>query len=258
MQHKSCIVNELHCQYTVSGNKGSFDIVWLHGWGDQAATFSAVLANMPSASRHFALQLPGFGGSQAPKSPWGVTEYAHFVAAWMEKLGLKNVVLIGHSNGGAMAVMLASQRPDLIAKLVLIAASGIRSTAEQRLHRQAFKLLAKTGRVVTKPLNATMREKLKRLLYKKAGSDYLLVPHMQESFKKVVAEDVRGSASAVRQPVLLIWGEADEATPLFMGEAYASVLPESRLITIPGASHFVHQEQPERVARDIQEFVAHA
>jgi pimeloyl-ACP methyl ester carboxylesterase len=256
MQRKSVLVDDLHTTYVQVPGKQP-PIVWLHGWGDSADTFLPVITSLRTGQAAIALNLPGFGGSQHPKEPWNVSDYAAFTAKFLNKLGITEVcAVVGHSNGGAVAVRLLDSNPAITNHLILISAAGIRSTADQRLHRQAFKVLAKTGRVVTRPLGKRIQGTLKKQLYKKAGSDYLLLPHMQETFKKVVAEDIRDSARALSQKTLLIWGEADEATPVFMGQAYNSLIANSKLVVVPGADHFVHQGKAAEVSAEIDKFLS--
>ena len=254
METKSAIVAGVHAVYTWRSGRG-IPIICLHGWADSAQGFTPLLQALQTKRPIYCLNLPGFGGSQAPPHPWGVTDYAHFVSEFMQKMQLNSAVLMGHSNGGAIAVKVAAEQPALVDRLILIASAGIRSTADQRLHRQAFKWLAKTGRVVSRPLGQHMQSRLKRQLYKKAGSDYLLVPHMHETFKKVVGEDVRQAAQSCVCPALLIWGDQDTATPLFMAQAYAELMPQSHLEIIEGATHFVHQEAAPQVARVVEGFL---
>lgn len=256
MQQKSAVVQDLLTTYKLKpGNKSV--LLFLHGWGDSADTFAPLLQELNTKATIVSLNLPGFGGSQHPSEPWSVSDYAAFTAQFLRKIGVEELqCVIGHSNGGAVAVRLLVSFPDLSKKAVLMASAGIRSTADQRLHRQAFKLLAKSGRIVTRPLGSRIQSRLKRQLYKKAGSDYLLLPHMQETFKKVVAEDVRESAKQLTQDVLLIWGKDDTATPLFMAEAYAELIPHSILTVIDDADHFVHQSHAQSVATAIQDFIS--
>lgn len=256
MQQKNIVVGDLLATYRQQTGSGN-PVLLLHGWGDSAETFQQLIAALPRHCSVIAVNLPGFGGSQNPSKPWNVSDYADFVKSFLDKLTIAELTaVIGHSNGGAIAVRLLANHPKISRKLVLIAAAGIRSTADQRLHRQAFKLLAKSGRVMTRPLGVRIQTRLKTQLYKKAGSDYLLLPHMQETFKKIVAEDVREAAKKLTQQTQLIWGQNDESTPVFMAQAYADLIQHATLHIFPDADHFVHQQEAGPVARLIGDFIS--
>ena len=75
-----------------------------------------------------AVDLPGFGGSEAPPAAWDLDDYAAFLEAFLRKLALDwPYAIIGHSNGGALAIRALSSGTLKADKLVLLAASGVRT-----------------------------------------------------------------------------------------------------------------------------------
>ncbi|HLZ15017.1 MAG TPA: alpha/beta hydrolase, partial [Candidatus Saccharimonadales bacterium] len=138
-------------------------------------------------------------------------------------------------------------------RLVLLASAGIRGTYKGRV--RALRYLTKAGKALTMPLPTSVKRKLRKTVYRTVGSDMLVAEHLQETFKKVVTDDVRADAGELSLPTLLIYGDQDTATPLWYGEAFHEVMNGSTLEVIGGAGHFVHLDQPERVVRFIEEFV---
>ncbi|MGH7193496.1 MAG: alpha/beta fold hydrolase, partial [Candidatus Saccharimonadales bacterium] len=138
-------------------------------------------------------------------------------------------------------------------KLVLLAASGVRTGGSAR--RLVLKIIAKTGNVATLWLPGSQRRRLRERLYGAAGSDMLAAPHLQETFKKTVRQDVQGDAAKVEVPSLLIYASDDRAVPAEDGRRYHRLIKGSRLEVIKGAGHFVHNDQPEKVAALIEEFL---
>jgi len=100
------------------------------------------------------------------------------------------------------------------------------------------------------------RSTLRRSLYAAAGSDLLVVPGMEATFKRTVAQDVQADAASLDTPTLLIFADQDKAVPLADGERYHELIKDSQLEVIKGAGHFLHLEQPEQVQTAIQEFLA--
>ncbi len=237
--------------YTLSG-KGRL-VLLLHGWGDNSKGLAGLQKDLAAGYRVLAIDLPGFGGSQAPESSWDLDDYAVFLRAALEKLNLsKPYAVVGHSNGGALAIRAMSLGMLDADKLILLATSGVRSRGGARL--VFLKAAAKTGRAATVWLPAKYRNRLRRRLYDAAGSDMLAVPQMEETFKRVVRQDVQDDARSIGRPTLLVYAEDDPSVPLADGRIYERLIKGSRFETVTGG-HFVHLEHPERVAGLIKEFL---
>jgi pimeloyl-ACP methyl ester carboxylesterase len=117
-----------------------------------------------------------------------------------------------------------------------------------------LRYITKFGKALTMPLPKSIKAKLRRKVYKTVGSDMLVAEDLQETFKKVVTDDVRADAARLTLPTLLIYGEDDEATPLWFGQTLHELIPGSTLEVLPDAGHFVHLDRPAEVTKAIQEF----
>lgn len=246
------IVDSLMTQYVRKGQGRT--VLVLHGWGDSANGFQTLIDALSRQYDVIAVDLPGFGGSQAPPAAWGLTDYAQFVHHFLQKIHIDGLwAIIGHSNGGAIALRGLGQDVLQTDHLVLIASAGVRNVYKGR--NKALRLVTKAGKLVTTPLPAVVKKKLRRSLYKTVGSDMLVAEHLQETFKRIVTDDVRGDAKRILIPTLLLYGEKDEATPLWYGEQYHELIAGSTLEVIGGAEHFVHLEKPQLVQKAIEEFL---
>lgn len=246
------VVDKLLTHYELSG-KGKL-VLLLHGWGDDHRTFDGLRKKLDATYQVLALDLPGFGGTQKPSGVWDLDDYGRFVKSTLAKLELEQpYAVIGHSNGGALAIRALSL--DLLRprKLVLLAASGVRTN--KRAKRFLIKLVAKTGDVATLWLPERYRQNLRKSLYGVAGSDMLVAPELEDTFKKTVRQDVQADAVAIDVPTLLIYAADDDAIPLADGRQYHSLIKGSRLEVIADAGHFVHHDQPEQVNKLIEEFL---
>lgn len=246
------VVDSLLTNYQTSGTKKQ-TIVLLHGWGDDLRTFSELQKQLAKNYTVVSVDLPGFGATQAPEQVWGLADYATFVATFLKKLKVsKPAAIIAHSNGAAVAIYGLAHNILTADKLVLLGAAGIRD--QQKGKRAAIKVVAKTGKVATFWLPEHHRKKLQKKLYGTVGSDMLVVPHMQETFKKTVRQDVQAEAKQLTLPTLLIYGKNDPATPPLYGEIYHNLISGSTLEVID-AAHFVHHDQPEHVQHLIEGFL---
>jgi pimeloyl-ACP methyl ester carboxylesterase len=245
------VINGLMTNYERAGTGAS--IVLLHGWGDSSATFKSLAAELKQHFEVVSFDLPGFGGTEAPKAAWGLTQYAEFVAAAMHKLGVRPSAIIGHSNGGAIAIRGIALGLFSAEKLVLLASAGVRDQYNPR--KKALRLAAKVAKAATSPLPGRLRQKLKKSAYRKIGSDLFVAEHMQETFKRIITDDVLDDAPRVRSQTLLIYGSLDDSTPVRYGELFEKRIPASRLEVVQGAGHFVHIDNPSEVRRLIVSFL---
>jgi pimeloyl-ACP methyl ester carboxylesterase len=247
------VVDNLLTQYELHG-KGQLVLV-LHGWGDNGKGLAGLTKSLAKKYQVLAIDLPGFGGTQPPAEAWDLDGYAAFLQELFRKLELKQpYAVVGHSNGGALAIRAAAQHYLEPQKLILLAASGVRTG--EPVKRLALKVVAKTGKVVTAPLPERHRRKLRKRLYGVAGSDMLAVPQLQETFKRTVRQDVQGDAAQLKLPTLLVYGRQDRAVPVADGETYHRLIKNSQLEILEEAEHFVHLDQPAKVVELIEEFLA--
>lgn len=250
------ITDDLLTHYERAGMpKVSNTVLILPGWADTSKSWLTLQKALSAHYDVIVLDIPGFGGSQAPPAAWGLLEYVDFIEHFLRKIEVMELAaVIGHSNGGAMAIRAIGSGKIKPHKLVLLASAGIRGGEQGR--KLGLKVLAKSGKVLTRPLPHSVREKLRGRLYGAAGSDLLVAEHMQDTFKRIVADDVQADAARVSVPTLLIYGSADTATPDAFGRTFAGLIKKSRLEILPGAGHFLHIDKTAELVQKIQEFLA--
>jgi len=245
-------VDGLVTQYQRRG-KGK-TVVFLHGWGDSLASFYDLSRELSPQYDTICLDLPGFGQTQTPGKVWGLDDYAAFVKKFLQKNGIKEpYALVAHSNGGAVAIRGLAKGTLKTKKVILLSASGV--IDRQKVRKKAVKLVTKTGKALTLPLPARWRESLRERFYRSIGSNMLLPEHMEATFNKTVNQDVTADAARIKMPVLLLYGSQDTNTPPSFGETFEKQIKGSKLHVIDHASHFVHHDQPARVAQLVKNFL---
>lgn len=252
MSSMQIIVDGLSTRYDLKG-KGPL-VLLLHGWGDTRNGLKLIAQHLSENFTVLSLDLPGFGDTEPPKSVWNLDHYAEFIAHTLKKLSFDQpYALIGHSNGGAIAIRGIANKIILPKKLILIASAGIRPSKTTK--RLMYTMLAKSGNVATLWMPQRYRLALRQSLYQAAGSDMLVVPELEETFKKTVREDVQSDAQQIKIPTLLIFADNDDAIPHGSGSRFHTLISKSKLEQIADAGHFVHIDQPEKVNQLIQEFL---
>ncbi len=216
----------------------------LHGWGASSETMKSLFIHFAKHGRCVkVLDFPGFGLSEPPPAVWGTDEYTEMVLAFLSEWGWKRTDIIAHSFGARVAVKLAVAGDGTKAgKLLLTGAAGIKRKSSIPLYKT---IISKVGKVAG--LFGPPGKWVKDALYSVIGSaDYLSAGSMRSVLVKVVNENIESLYPAVKNETLLIWGEDDSATPLEDGRKMHSLLPNSKLETIPSAGHYAFAEKPEQ------------
>lgn len=241
MTEKNVIINNLKiCYYQSDDLKKEGVSVFLHGWGSEALHLGTLLRE---CDNYIAIDLPGFGNSEKPETPWSVSEYSIFLKAFIEKLEIKDPVLIGHSLGASIIIKYLGSGGKA-KKAVLISPSGIR---ERGMKIFFWYAVAKIFKVITLiPGIRAFRRVIRKSFYSAIDSeDYIEAGAMSESYKKIIREDLREDMKKIKTDTVLIWGEKDEATPLRYGVLTQQLIGNSRLDILKDAGHFSYIDQPE-------------
>ena len=236
--------------YELSGT-GERRVVLLHGWGCTGALMKCVARGLEKDMRVLSLDFPGHGESGRPPEPWGVPEYAAATLALLKALDFLPCSAVAHSFGARVAIYLASEDSGLFEKLVLTGAAGIRKpqTEEGRKRSEEYKRLRGLAEGAKKlKLFGGLPDRWEDSLRRKYGSaDYnALDEEMRRTFVKVINLDLSDRLKAIRQPTLLLWGDQDTETPLWMGQQMERDIPDAGLVVLQGGSHFAWAEQSAR------------
>jgi pimeloyl-ACP methyl ester carboxylesterase len=225
------------------GVPGDVPIVVLHGWGAHIEAVAPILAALEGACDLIALDLPGFGESDPPPAAWGVADYAFFVAAFLDELGVSRAHFVGHSHGGRVSIFLAAEQPERVERLLLVDSAGIRPKRTWRYRRAVA--VAKLGKVVAAIGGPPGKRLQERMRARVASRDYLEASEaMRGTFRKVIAEDLTERLPRVKAPTLLVWGELDDDTPLWMGRRMEELIPDAGLVVLDGAGHYSYADAP--------------
>lgn len=227
----------------------------LHGWANDVETLRPVVGMVKHLGfRVFSVDLPGFGLSDTPEGSWGVDEFADVVLKLLDELSITRVNILAHSFGGRIAIKLAASDPGRIHKLILVDSAGIKP--DRSIDYRAKVSLTKFIRKIASVLPESVSKFLFQNLVDKMGSpDYRNAGKLRGTFVKVVNEDLRQYLSAIKSPVLLIWGELDRETPLSDGQLMKNLIPDLQLFIIQGAGHHCFLDNPKSFLKIISSYL---
>ena len=136
-------IENLNINYVVEGSGQT--VLVLHGWGANIQTVMPIVNILKDTMKVYALDLPGFGKSDDPKEVFGSFHYADIVKAFIDKMEIKKLSIVGHSFGGKLSIILSARYPELVTKQVLVDSAGLipRRTLKYHLKVKTFKIMKK-------------------------------------------------------------------------------------------------------------------
>jgi pimeloyl-ACP methyl ester carboxylesterase len=230
--------------------EGRPPLLLVHGAGGSSRHFAGLLGPLGRVRHVVAIDLPGHGrsapfGTAVPASEL-LVRYRDLCAELAERLGLGRFVLVGHSMGGAIGLLLAAAHPDRLARLVVVASAGRLRVADELL--------------------ATIRDRFHELPALLAGLGYSpatdpgqacswAATQLQAPPAVVLADflacacfDLRAELPALRVPCSVIAAEDDRLTPKVLQERLCEAIPGAELHRVTRAGHFLLQERPDALA----------
>jgi pimeloyl-ACP methyl ester carboxylesterase len=215
----SAVIHGHRIFYAVKGSGPT--LVLLHGGGDSGEhSFESQLDLFSERHHIVAPDQVGQGRTPDVPGPLSYTAMMQDTAALLEKLKLKHVDVVGFSDGGILALMLAVRHPDLVRRLVI---SGVNIAPEGLTDENLEGLRA--GDI---PKPRTIDEKLAHL--------WLTSPTESELSLALLA--------TITQPVLVISGDRDAITIEHTVQIFHA-LPNAELCILPGTDHGTFSGRPE-------------
>ena len=226
-------------------------LVLLHSLLSDRASFDRIRAPLAERFRVIVPDLPGFGRSEPVSG--ALPEVADRIAQALRAFcGEERPVVLGNGYGGFVALQMAMRHPSLATRLILADCGA----AFSEPGRAAFRTMASVS--AAKGLQAIADTAMRRLFSPdfQAAMPALMLERraaflgthpdiFREACKALAELDLRPRLSEILCPVLVLVGENDEATPPPMSEELARLLPDARLIVIPGCAHVPQLQAPD-------------
>ncbi|GAB2594326.1 alpha/beta hydrolase [Ramlibacter solisilvae] len=241
------------------GRRGGPALLMLHGITDTWRSFEPVLPLLPADWHVISMTQRGHGGSSVAAS-YRTRDFAADAASLIATLGLKQVLVVGHSMGAVNALRMAIDQPARVRGVVAAGAFAsfsdkpdfvdfVRSqimTLGERVPRalaESFQRDTVAGPVAPGLMDTMVEECLRTPAATWRGA-----------FAALLEDDFSAELHAVEVPVLLPWGEADAFSPESDQQRLERQLPRATRAVYAGVGHALHWEQPRRFAADLLRF----
>lgn len=273
----------LHVRTTPSDNPEAEPALFVHGLGGSAHNWTDLAGVLRHRLAVESLDLPGHGRSgPAPRGDYSLDAHARAVIAYLEQSARGAVHLAGNSMGGAVSVLVAARRPDLVRTLTLISPAvpdnrvrafplrhdpraallvvpGIgeaamrhfnrRYAVEQRVAGTVALCFADRGRYPRQRLHEAVEEARARASMPWANAAMLKSMRGLASAQFFKGRVGWATLRAIRAPTLVLWGDTDRLVAPDLAPHVAAAIPDSRVAVFERVGHTAMMEVPERTAR---------
>jgi 4,5:9,10-diseco-3-hydroxy-5,9,17-trioxoandrosta-1(10),2-diene-4-oate hydrolase len=260
---------KVHYQFSGAGSP----LLLLHGLVGSGRNWRRNVGFLSRYASVYALDLFNMGESErVPGLDAGLEATADRIVRLMDALNLSSADIAAHSHGGAIAMMLAARHPERVRKLILFAPANPFCDAGRQLIRfyntSVGALFARTVPSLPRMLHATALARMYGDPSRVAAGSLetyttgLRIPGTVDHLLQIVGrwyDDMRLLRSALvnlaGKPALFIWGDRDRAVLLPSGQRLQRMMPNSKLLVIPGAGHLPFEELPEQCNQAMGEWL---
>ncbi|MEM7051014.1 MAG: alpha/beta hydrolase [Acidobacteriota bacterium] len=233
------------------------DETWilLHGLASTALSWHRTAWHLRRDCRVIVPELSGLGGTESIGGGLGVADGVRVISALIERESPgRRVTLAGNSLGAWIALRIALERPELLDRLVLIAAAGYRDQDWERIKEL---VTVRDSQDVDPLLRALfVRTPLGLRLARKGFQRAYGSPEVASVLAKLREEDAYGDRElqSLALPTAVIWGEHDGIFDFAVAERMAAALPQAHLYRLDDCGHAAHWEKPSAIDRALDDF----
>ena len=257
------IANGVELAYQIDGSEGAPALALVNSLGTNLRMWEPQMARFSQAFRVVRYDCRGHGASAAPPGEYTIEQLGRDLLALLDALRIERAHVCGLSLGGMVALWLAANAPERVARVVFADTAARIGTVESWTARIA---LARTA-----GMSAVAELALARFLSARFRSQH---PDVARQLREMVEStnlegytgacaalrdaDLRPSLPAITAPSLIIVGEGDESTPPAQARALHSAIRGSELVIVHDAAHLANVEQPEAFSRAALAFLSPA
>jgi len=254
----------------VSKNYAATPILLIHGLPDASDSWISIAIALGGVRQVYAVDLAGYGYSERPKGyDVSLSAQANYLTEFLDKLGLERVVLIGHDIGGGIAQIIAARNPQRIDRLALINSviDDHWPVLETRLlcvpflglmsltlmERLMWEHIMKKGIFDQEKVTEVVIHRYQHWYQGPSGRRRLIrnARALKNADLTILSDTIR----AISIKTLILWGREDRYLKAEHAKKLCQDMKHCRFVFIDDAGHYLLDEQPQRVAGVIEEFL---
>ncbi|MEA5515274.1 alpha/beta hydrolase [Nodularia sp. UHCC 0506] len=243
LQSQYTVVNGLSMHARVSTEPADAPVVILvHGVVVSSSYMMPTAELLAPDYRVYAPDLPGYGKSDKPKYTLELSELADSLCKWMDAVGIQRATMLGNSFGCQIIVEFAVRYGDRIERAILQGPTIDRHA--RTLPQQMWRLL------LNSPLEDPSQAPLQAYDYWRAGW-----PRLVRTVQIALADRIEDKLPYMHVPTLVVRGQHDPIVPQQWAEEVVHLLPNARLVVIPGGGHTLNYSRPLELTRVTRAFI---
>lgn len=256
------LTNGTRIAYVESGNPNGPPILLIHGYTDNARSWSLMTPYLNQKYRIISMDLRGHGKSSTPECCYTLQDLSYDAKLLLDKLGIEKAIVVGHSLGSMVTQVLAERFPERVSKVVLIS-----STSETARVSDANGWLATEIGKLQQPIDPNSQFMLDWYTNPNEVNAEFLEKERNESaavpvnvWRSILVEtqtsEFGRQLKYLYAPALIMHGSKD---PLFDGQDQENLklgLPTAKFIEFPNQGHNIMWEEPKSVAEAINAFIS--
>jgi len=227
----------------------------VHGAGRNAGDFRRTLAQLAPSHSVVALDLPGHGRSTGLDAPPSIEACADVVEQFAAAVTRRPFVLVGWSTGALIALVVASRGGARLSGLVVLAAPAVWRIEQATVDAVRDVVRGRRSQIFDRTLFApsTPLDVMREAWMEQAKTDPRV---LHGDLVTAQGFDARPLLAKVRVPTLVVHGDGDQLVPATEARALADGIAGARFVSVEGAGHIPHLEQPGRVHEVMATFAA--
>ncbi len=267
---------DIEIAYIEEGS-GNQTILFIHGLGSYLPAWKNNIRVLKDNYHCIAIDLPGYGKSSKLPYDYNMTFFADVIKKFIQKKGLSNVILAGHSMGGQISMITAIQNPDLINKIILVDPAGFERFNEGQ--KQWFRDVMTMNLVKYTSIDAIESNMAYNFYELPDDARFMIEDRIAmrttkgfENYCYAIVKSVNGminqpvidKLNLITQPTLVFFGENDNLIPnrflnpgktINIAKSGSDKIKNSKLIMVPKSGHFMMFEQSEVFNTEVKKFL---
>lgn len=250
-------------------------VLFLHGTPSHSYEWREVVPRIEEAGyRAVTYDLLGYGLSERPVDrDTSVAAQADLLGGVLDALGLDEVNIVAHDIGGAIGQRFALAHPERVRRLMVVDTVSYDSWPSATWRRIIAERMDDYVSMSQDEFNALLSGQLKMTVadeslmtgdvlrsylapHRSAVGRVSFFEHQVRHYDSKYTEEISGKLGELTMPVRILWGAEDQWQPLHYAQRLRDDITGADLVVVPDAGHFVMEDAPQHVVREIRDFLA--